>query len=56
MQTITHVSSHTLLRQAVANYEPWIRSRLGCALADIVIPEVNLSLRSWVFRGWPTPS
>ena len=37
MQTTTHVPSHALLRQAVADHEPWIRSRLGCALADTVI-------------------
>ncbi len=37
MQTITYVTSHTLLRQAVADHEPWVRSRLGCSLAETAI-------------------
>ena len=37
MQTITYVTSHTLLRQAIAEHESWVRSRLGCLLSDTVV-------------------
>lgn len=37
MQTLTLATSHTLIRQAFSEYEPWIRSRLSCPLADTII-------------------
>ena len=37
MHFITYVPSHTLLRQAISAHEPWVRSRLGCSLAETAI-------------------
>ncbi len=37
MHAVSYVTSHTLIRQAIADYEPWVQSRLGCSLAETVV-------------------